>query len=295
MRALQYIKQTVAVFTAVFVILNFASCLEISGPIQLTDEKEFSYSTVPEYSGEPYAVINSNVPFFSTSELTTECFEYYSELDGYGRCGPVWACLGKDLLPTEKRGNISGVKPTGWQIAKYDSVDGKYLYNRCHLIAYSLTGENANVKNLITGTRHMNTEGMLPFEEMVLDYIKETDTHVMYRVTPVFVGTEMLARGVLMEGYSVEDAGEDICFCIFAYNVQPGITIYYVNGDNYETGVKPDTQEQTAFIINTNTNKYHKPTCNAVKDIKESNKNTYVGDSSSLEDMGYTPCGMCKP
>ncbi len=297
MRVIQYIKRVAAVFTGLCIILSIVSCRILPSTVELTDGKEFSYSMVPEFDSEPYAVINSNIPFFSTEDLTTECFEYYSELDALGRCGSVWACLGKDLLPTEKRGNISGVKPTGWQISKYDFVDGKYLYNRCHLIAYSLTGENANINNLITGTRYMNTEGMLPFENMLLDYVRETDTHVMYRVTPIFIGAELLARGVLMEGYSVEDKGEDICFCVFAYNVQPNVTISYINGDNYENDKKNNTigTEIAEYILNTNTKKYHLPSCDSAKEIKENNKSTFSGDASSLTEMGYSPCGICKP
>jgi DNA-entry nuclease len=177
-------------------------------------------------------VVNDNVPFFTEGEMTEESFEDYSELDELGRCGTAYANVGQDIMPTEKRGSIGSVKPTGWHTVKYDIVDGKYLYNRCHLIGYQLTGENANERNLITGTRYLNVEGMLPFENLVDDYVDETNNHVLYRVTPVFVDDELVARGVLMEGYSVEDDGEGVCYCVYVFNVQPGVTIDYATGES---------------------------------------------------------------
>ena len=175
---------------------------ESSAPTEITTASSFSLSDVPAYSGKAYTSVNGNVPYFSAAELTTQSFETYSDLDSLGRCGVTYACIGKDLMPTEERGSIGMVKPTGWHTVRYDDlVDGKYLYNRCHLIGYQLTGENANTKNLITGTRYLNIEGMLPFENMVADYIQETNNHVLYRVTPIFEGNNLLANGVLMEGY----------------------------------------------------------------------------------------------
>ena len=187
---------------------------------------------IPAYSGQAYVAVNGNQPFFVESDYTTQSYETYAPLDGLGRCGPAEACIGQDLMPTESRGNISSVKPTGWQSVKYDFVDGKSLYNRCHLIGYQLTAENANKQNLITGTRYLNVTGMLPFENMVADYIHETGNHVLYRVTPMFDGTELVARGVLMEAWSVEDNGEGICFNVYCYNVQPGVVIDYATGDS---------------------------------------------------------------
>ena len=187
-------------------------------------------STVAEYSSEPYIELSGNHPNFSAKELVNKSFEKYSELDGLGRCGVAYACIGKDIMPTEERGSIGQVKPTGWHLVKYDVVDGNYLYNRCHLIGYQLAGENANTKNLITGTRYLNVEGMLPFENMVNDYIKETGNHVLYRVTPVFYEDELVARGVQMEAWSVEDAGDGICYNVYVYNAQPGIEIDYKTG-----------------------------------------------------------------
>ena len=191
-----------------------------------------STETIPPFSGEPYIAINGNVPFFVEEEITAESYEYYSELDELGRCGVTEACIGIDIMPTEDRGDIGSVKPSGWHSVKYDIVDGKYLYNRCHLIGFQLAGENANRKNLITGTRYLNIEGMLPFENLVADYVQETENHVMFRVTPIFEGDDLVAQGVVMEGLSVEDEGEGICFCIFAYNAQPGITIDYATGES---------------------------------------------------------------
>lgn len=188
---------------------------------------------IPEYSGTPYAEINNNRPSFTESELVTSSYEKYSSLDDLGRCGVAVACVGKDLMPTEERGSIGMIKPSGWHLVKYDSVDGKYLYNRCHLIAYELTSENANRENLITGTRYLNVTGMLPFENKVADYVKETGNHVMYRVTPVFDGDDLLASGVHMEAESVEDGGAGISFNIYCYNVQPGIVIDHATGDSH--------------------------------------------------------------
>lgn len=190
----------------------------------------------PEYSGQAYTVINGNVPFFDEEEKTTRSFETYSELDSLGRCGVAYANVSRELMPTEDRGEIGSIKPSGWQQAKYEGIVNSsppYLYNRCHLIAYCLTAENANKKNLITGTRYMNVEGMLPFEKKVARYLDKNDNHVLYRVTPIFEGDNLLVSGVLIEAYSVEDNGAGICFCVFCYNVQPGVEIDYRTGKNW--------------------------------------------------------------
>lgn len=189
-----------------------------------------SLEEIPEFSGEPYAVLRGNLPSFSSENRASGVYEYYSPQDWLGRCGYAEACIGTELMPTEERGSIGQIKPSGWQLAKYDCVDGKYLYNRCHLIGFQLTGENANEKNLITGTRYLNVEGMLPFENMVTDYIKETGNHVLYRVTPLYRGTDLVARGVVMEAMSLEDGGLGICFHVFCYNNQPGVVIDYATG-----------------------------------------------------------------
>ncbi len=199
----------------------------------LLDYEPVKYDEIPDYSGEPYCIINDDIPFFSAYELKTEIWEYYSPLDTLGRCGVATSVLAKELMPTEERGSIAGIRPSGWHTVKYpDIITDRYLYNRCHLIAYCLSGENDNERNLITGTRYMNVTGMLPFENTVCDYINATGNHVLYRVTPIFLGDELVARGVQMEAYSVEDDGDGICFNVFVYNIQPDIEIDYLDGES---------------------------------------------------------------
>lgn len=208
----------------------------LTNPNENNADTNISISDIPEYSGEDYIILNNNVPNFSEADLTTTSFEEYSPLDSLGRCGVAYSNIGTDIMPTEKRESISSVKPSGWQSVKYDIVEGKYLYNRSHLIGYQLTAENANDRNLITGTRYFNATLMLPYENMVADYIKETNNHVLYRVTPVFEGNNLVATGVQMEAKSVEDNGEGIEFNVFVYNVQPGITIDYATGNSALSG-----------------------------------------------------------
>lgn len=223
-----------SVLTSIIVLIALAITVITNGLPEL-DGHQYSESiqNVPAFSGEPYVIINDNEPGFQKEDMTTDSYEFYSDLDSLGRCGYVMACIGWDIMPTEERGNIGQVKPSGWQTVKYDFVDGKYLYNRCHLIGYQLTGENANKQNLITGTRYLNVEGMLPFENMVADYIKETGNHVLYRVTPVYDGNNLVARGVQMEAFSVEDSGAGICFHVYIYNNQPGVVIDYATGESW--------------------------------------------------------------
>lgn len=194
----------------------------------------FASETIPEYSGNPYVELNGNLPYFTDEELSTTAFELYSELDSLGRCGAGYANICKEIMPTEERGSIGMVKPTGWHTVKYDCIADRYLYNRCHLIGYQLAGENANEKNLITGTRYLNVDGMLPFENEVADYVNDTDNHVLYRVTPVFSGDNLLASGVIIEAKSVEDNGVGVQFNVYCYNVQPGISIDYTTGESWE-------------------------------------------------------------
>lgn len=254
---------------------------------------------IPEFSGTAYVVINDNIPFFTEDDYTTESYEYYSPLDELGRCGVTMACIGEDIMPTGERGEIGQVKPTGWVTAKYDFVDGKYLYNRCHLIGWQLTGENANEQNLITGTRYMNVDGMLPFENMVDDYIEETGNHVLYRVTPIFNDNELVARGVTMEAYSVEDKGEGICFNVYCYNNQPGVEIDYATGKSWLSTDTNTTQsnagDNTEYVLNTKSKKIHLPDCSSVDKIEEDNKETTDKSKEELINMGYDPCGSCKP
>ncbi len=291
----------------------------------------FKASDIPEYSGSPYTEINNNVPFFTDHPAGS--FEIYSPLDELGRCGTAYANISTELMPTEKRGEIGSVRPSGWHTVKYnDLIKDLYLYNRCHLIGYQLTGENANERNLITGTRYMNTEGMEPFESRVANYISSRNKHVLYRVTPVFDGNDLVARGVLMEAYSAEDEGAGICFCVFCYNVQPGIGINYADGDSWVieeavteavTETEPVTESQTeepeiiklepvepqepverempseeksqTYILNTNTKKFHYPSCSSVNSMKDKNKQEYTGSRDDIIAMGYDPCKRCYP
>ena len=313
--------RSIAVCSIIFASALLTSCGEAGAWIQMEQELPAaggSYETigeVPDYEGEPYVEINGNEPEFTEAELTIDSYEAYSELDALGRCGTAQACIGEDLMPDEERGDISRVKPTGWKNKPYDNVDGEYLYNRCHLIGFQLSGENANEENLITGTRYMNTEGMLPFENIVAEYVQETDNHVMYRVTPVFEGDDLVASGVQMEAESVEDGGAGICFNIYVYNVQPEIIIDYSTGANWadtdsgnekiadisaaddsdaENGEDQEPKEQT-YIMNKNTKKFHKPECSSVDDIKAENKSGFTGTREELIEDGFDPCGKCRP
>ena len=285
----------------------------------------FDLSQVPAYSGEPCAYINNNVPYFAASELTTTAFENYSNLDSFGRCGVAYANVCKEIMPTEPRGTIGEVRPSGWHTVKYNGVvDGNYLYNRCHLIGYQLAGENANTKNLITGTRYMNTQGMLPFEDDTAKYVERTNHHVLYRVTPIFEGNNLVASGVLMEAQSVED--NNFHFCVYCYNVQPGVAINYANGDSALDGTmvaqaeepasstpaqitQPVAQQEPAatapadtsndvtspYVLNANTKKFHLPSCSSVSTIKAKNRKDYTGSRQNLINQGYQPCKRCNP
>ncbi len=284
------------------------------------EQSSIKWNDIPDYQNKAYVILNENQPDFSNGDKKrTDAFETYSNLDSNGRCQTAYANICKELMPDTKREGIGQVKPTGWHTVKYDCVDGKYLYNRCHLIGYQLAGENANEKNLITGTRYLNTKGMLPFENMVADYVKETNNHVLYRVKPWFKGNDLLARGVEMEAWSVEDKGEGICFHVFVYNVQPGIAIDYATGESSDLGGSSETQtsrqksttkaattKQTqktediqstsqSYIINENTNRFHRPSCRAVKQMKESNRKQYTGSRDSLLKQGYDACKICQP
>ncbi len=312
MRKIKTIKFKVTLFSVITVFVVAASF--IAGKYYsagLTDNNSITTSSesvttesIPEFTGSPYIILNDNEPEFTETEITDISYEKYSELDNLGRCGTAMACIGKDIMPTESRGSIGQIKPSGWHTVKYDTIDGMYLYNRCHLIGYQLTGENANIRNLITGTRFMNTEGMLPFENMVADYIKETDNHVMYRVTPLFDNENLVASGVQIEAYSVEDKGEGICCNVYVYNCQPGIEIDYASGDSRAVQKNDDSADDnisdsqntdTTYIINTNTNKFHLQNCEYAQQIKSENKKEYTGKRDELINKGYDPCRNCNP
>ena len=252
--------------------------------------------SIPPYRGAAYIPVNDNTPFFTPEEITDQSFEDYAPLDSLGRCGITVASIGRDLMPTEKRESIRDVHPTGWHSVRYDWVDGKSLYNRCHLIGFQLAGENANERNLITGTRYLNIEGMLPFENITADYVKETGNHVMYRVTPIFTGSNLVADGVLMEGLSVEDQGQGVSFCIYAYNVQPGVEIDYKTGNSWAAAPSQSGDDtQGTYILNTSSHKFHLPTCSGAKDMNPKNKKTFTGSRQELIDKGYEPCRSCNP
>ena len=277
--------------------------LLISWYMQKLNEPVYSESVqnVPAFSGDPYVVINDNQPEFTEEDLTTQSYEYYSPLDSLERCGYAMACVGIDLMPTEDRESISSVKPSGWIQNQYDFVDGKSLYNRCHLIGFQLTGENANERNLITGTRYCNVEGMLPFENLIADYVKETRNHVLYRVTPVYDGDNLVARGIQMEALSMEDGGEGVCFNVYVYNNQPGVVIDYATGDNWLDSASQQVQtttgsaDESTYILNTSSRKFHTEDCTQGQSVKESNKELFTGDREELIENGYTPSGCCKP
>lgn len=256
----------------------------------------YDLSAIPTYEDEPYVVLQDNIPGFDESDWTTQAFETYSPLDELGRCGVAYANICKELMPTEERGEIGQVKPSGWHTVTYDVVDGRYLYNRCHLIGYQLAGENANEENLITGTRYLNVTGMLPFENQVADYVEDTGNHVLYRVTPIFQGDNLVASGVQMEGYSVEDGGEGVSFNVYVYNVQPGVIIDYETGESRLEGSDAPSQEVAAqYVLNTSSKKFHLPGCSSVETIKEGNRQDYQGSREALVEQGYTPCGVCHP
>ena len=251
---------------------------------------------IPAYSGEPFAVLEDNMPRFSLEDYVTKSYETYGDLDAMNRCTYTMACIGRDLMPTEERENIGMIRPTGWVTAKYDFVDGQYLYNRCHLIGFQLTGENANERNLITGTRYMNVQGMLPFENMVADYIKETGNHVLYRVIPIFEGNNPLASGVTMEAWSVEDNGEGICFYVYAYNVQPGVEIDYTTGENrLAEPVVGEGEEIGTYVVNTGSGKFHDGSCPQAISIKPENKESFETTRSQMLAWSFVPAGCCKP
>lgn len=299
-----------ALLCAILLFLPACSSENTEGLTSSQQTQSVDLSSIPAYSGQAYIEVNNNIPDFSESDLTTTSFEKYSDLDELGRCGVAYANVGKDTMPTEKRGSIGQVKPSGWHTIKYDNVDGKYLYNRCHLIGYQLTAENANEKNLITGTRYLNINGMLDFENMVADYVKETNNHVLYRVTPVFEGDNLVASGVQMEAMSVEDHGAAVQFNVYCYNVQPEITIDYSNGDSHhssdssvqtnnskteKSSKATEQSKESSYILNTNTKKFHLPSCPSVSDTHSNNKYTYTGNRDDLIKQGYDPCKNCNP
>lgn len=296
------VKKVILIIINLILVVTLSGCStaesEPTGTNNTNDKTQLITENIPDYTDKIYVEINGNKSEFSDEDKKrTDAFEQYTDLDELGRCGVAYANICKELMPTEKRGSIGMIKPSGWQLAKYDSVDGKYLYNRSHLIGFQLAGENANEKNLITGTRYFNVVGMLPFENEVAEYVKETNNHVLYRVTPFFKDTELVARGVKIEDYSVEDSGKGVEFNVFVYNVQPDITINYQDGTSSGSGqivdgVVKDNEEHNseAVIGNKNTKVYHDNDCGSLP--KEENR-TYFGSENEAVDAGYTPHSSC--
>ena len=295
------VKKVILMIINLILVVTLSGCStaesEPTGTNNTNDKTQLITENIPDYTDKIYVEVNGNKAEFSDEDKKrTDAFELYTDLDELGRCGAAYANICKELMPTEKRGSIGMIKPSGWQLAKYDSVDGKYLYNRSHLIGFQLAGENANEKNLITGTRYFNVLGMLPFENEVAEYVKETNNHVLYRVTPVFKDTELVARGVKIEAYSVEDSG-GIEFNVFVYNVQPDITINYQDGTSSGSGqivdgVVKDNEEHDseAVIGNKNTKVYHDGDCGSLP--KEENRVHFNNENEAI-DAGYTPHSNC--
>ena len=295
----------------------------------VTDDGVLSYRDVPAFEGNPYVYVNDGEPTFTDEQRAAEPgHEHYGELDELGRCTAAFAVVGPETQPTEKRGSIGEIRPSGWQMAKYDFVEGKYLFNRCHLLGYQLTGENANPQNLITGTRYLNIQGMLPFENAVADYVDATGNHVLMAVTPIFEGSELVARGVHMMAESVEDGGEGVAFNVFCYNVQPGVVIDYGTGESMleedatplpdVSGAEsaPDTASEgagageasekgatgsaegkgtTEYVLNTNSKKFHLPSCSSVDQMSPKNREDVEDTRENLIAKGYDPCKRCNP
>ena len=318
-------KKLYSILLAVILLFSFSACTDevidiyssenISSSISVsTTEKSSSnivskensgvkLSDIPKYSGKAYVVLNNNKPNFNKSELTIKGYEKYGNLDSLNRCTTAIASIGIETMPKkgEKRGSISSIKPSGWVQARYDFISGKYLYNRCHLIGWQLSSENANAKNLITGTKYLNINGMLPFENMVDDYIEETGNHVAYRVTPHFKGNNLLASGVQIEAFSIEDQGDGICFNVYCYNVEPGVKINYktgassINSSTASKKVTTNTNSSSKYILNLNTKKFHIPSCSSVKLMSEKNKAESKESRQTIINKGYSPCGNCNP
>lgn len=281
----------------------------ISEDQALTQEHAFLITDVLPYRDSPYVTVHNNIPYFTEEELQSFQGEYYSEMDVYGRCGVCMAMLTAEMMPSENRGIIGDIRPSGWKTVKYDGIEGNYLYNRCHLIGWQLTGQNDNPNNLITGTRYLNVEGMEPFENRIASYLRNTDASVLYRVTPIFEGSNLLASGVLMEAESVN---QDFAFCVYCYNVQPGISIDYATGDStgpeYQQETKTHEQSVSSesksaepldpnatYIGNQNSMKFHLPTCPSVTDMAAHNRVYFYHDREEPINAGYDPCGKCRP
>ena len=283
-------------FCLLLLAVLLTGCVEV---VYVPQAPAVNLDAIPAWEGKAYIPIDSNVPGFTAEDLTREAFEQYAPLDALGRCGTAFACVARELMPTEDRGSISSVKPSGWVNKQYDFIDGKYLYNRCHLIGFQLTGENANERNLITGTRYLNIEGMLPFENMVADHVKEESHHVLYRVTPIYREADLVCSGVQLEGWCVE-CGESryeadkFMFHVYCYNVQPGVLIDYATGDSVFSEIGLGS-ERLDWVLNTSSKKFHTPDCSNAASISEKNRQDITCTREELIYKGYEPCGICMP
>ena len=322
-RQIGHIVAAFATFlVAVIAALSLSGC---NTPPASPTPNWFDPAAVPAYSGEPSVELNGNQPVFDEADRQRSVFEDYSPLDEWGRCGAAYALIGRETMPNTPRESIEEVRPSGWHHDTYDWVDQRFLFNRCHLIGWQLAAENANERNLITGTRTMNTQGMLPYENEVASYVQRTGNHVLYRVTPVFGDGNLVASGVLMEAESVEDGGAGVCFCVWCYNVEPGVAIDYRTGESYPDGTiasgparadeassasKPTRgthaftvpgdefrvdEAQADYILNAHTGKFHLPDCPSAADMREYNKFPFAGTREQLVELGFTPCGYCDP
>ena len=270
----------------------FSGCAD---PISVSQPPYIDLDVIPVWDGEPWLIVDGNTPGFTEADLTTEAFERYSALDALGRCGSAYACVSQALLADENRGSLASVTPTGWVNREYDFIDGKYLYNRCHLLGFQLTGNDASKRNLITGTRYLNIQGMLPYENQVAVHVKENGHHVLYRVTPRFRENELVCRGVQMEAYCVECGSDDpFMFHVFCYNVQPGVLIDYETGESEFSEIGLNSEKKT-YILNTASEKFHDPKCTNAESISDKNREKIKCTREELIYRGYEPCGICKP
>ena len=277
---------------AAAVLLLLTGCTET---VTVSQPPYIDLEVLPVWDGAPYLVVDDNVPGFTDADVTTDSFERYSALDTLGRCGSAYACVSQALLSDEDRGSLAGITPTGWVNREYDFIDGKYLYNRCHLLGFQLTGNDASKRNLITGTRYLNIQGMLPFENKVADHVKDSSHHVLYRVTPLFREEELVCRGVQMEAYCVECGSDDpFMFHVFCYNVQPGVMIDYATGESTFSEIGLNSEKKT-YILNTSSKKFHDPDCANAQNISDKNREKIKCTREELIYRGYEPCGVCKP
>ena len=284
-------KLTKLLCAAAAVLLLLCGCEE---PV-IQESPGIDLTAIPVWDGQPYVVVDGNEPGFTADDLTTDAFEQYSALDSLGRCGTAYACVSQALLADEDRGSLASITPTGWVNREYDFIDGKYLYNRCHLLGFQLTGNSASKRNLITGTRYLNMQGMLPFENQVADHVRDSGHHVLYRVTPVFQDSELVCRGVQMESYCVECGNEEpFMFHVFCYNVQPGVMIDYATGESTfsEIGL---SSERKSYVLNISSKKFHTPDCGSAANISDKNRDEVECTREELIYRGYEPCGVCKP